>query len=94
MSKTEQARGVIDRFMNPSGLALLLSLVLLIINAYASTQLFPILRNVDQLNTRVENLEKKVDGQGLIIIPKGELDARFDSLTQQLNDIKEVLRAK
>lgn len=88
------AKTYIDRFINPSGLALLVAFILSLVNIYASTQLLPLFRSLDTLNTRVEILEKKVDSQGLIIIPKGEIDAKFESINTQLNDIKEAIRNK
>lgn len=88
---TRQARNYLDRFLTPSGLGMILALALTAINLYASTQLFPIVRSLDQLSQRVTTLEQKVDSQGLVIIPKGELDAKFENINQQLLDIKQVL---
>lgn len=91
---SKQKNPYLDRFLNPSGVSLLLSLVLLGVNAYASSQLLPLIRNIDSLNSRVESLEERISNQELVIIPKGELDAKFHGIETQLDDIKEVLRER
>lgn len=89
-----QAKDYLDRFMNPSGLLLVLSAVMLSVNAYTSLQLFPLIRNIDSLNQRVSTLETQFNSTTLVIIPKGELDAKFDGINNQLADIKEQIRNK
>lgn len=88
---TKQAKNYLDRFLNPTGLGMILALGLTLLNLYASTQLFPVIRNIDDLNHRVANLEQKVDGQNSIIIPKNELDQKFENIKLQIDDLKAVV---
>ena len=57
-------------------------------------QLLPLIRNIDSLNQRVTYLESQFNNQQLIIVPKGELDARFDSINKQLDAIQLSLNRK
>lgn len=89
-----QAQSYIDRFLNPAGLTLLTSIILLAINTYASIQLLPIAGTISLLDQRLKTVEKRIDDQQLIIIPKGELDAKFENILIQLEDLKSIIRNK
>lgn len=82
---------ILSHFKSPAGITLGLNLIILIGNFIFASQLLPITNTINLLSQRVDTLEKTVDGQQNIIIPKGELDQRFTNIDNQLNDIKRSL---
>lgn len=83
----------ISHFKSPAGITLGLNMVILVGNLIFASQLLPITNTINLLSQRVDTLEKMVDGQQTIIIPKGELDQRFTNIDNQLNDIKRSLES-
>lgn len=88
---TKSQDDLIQHLKTPAGLTLALNVIILGGNLIFGSQLFPITNTINLLSQRVDTLEKLVDGQTNIIIPKGELDQRFTNIDDQLNDIKRAL---
>jgi len=84
---------LISHFKTPAGVALIINVVILGGNMIFASQLFPLTNTINLLSQRVDNLEKTVDGQTTIIIPRGELDQRFTNIDNQLTDIQRTLES-
>lgn len=84
---------IITLFKTPTGIAVILNAIVLFGNIVFAYQLFPLTNTIALLSQRVDVIEKKLDGQNTIIIPKGELDEKFKNIDNQLEDIKNALNA-
>lgn len=84
---------IITLFKTPAGIAVIINAVILFGNIAFAYQLFPLTNTIALLSQRVDVIEKKLDGQNTIIIPKGELDEKFKNIDNQLEDIKNALNA-
>lgn len=82
---------IITHFKSPAGIAVIINLVILFGNIAFAYQLFPLTNTISLLSQRIDVIEKKLDGQNTIIIPKGELDEKFKNIDNQLDDIKRAL---
>jgi uncharacterized membrane protein YcaP (DUF421 family) len=81
----------LQNFKTPAGVAVIINAVILLGNITFAYQLFPLANTIALLSQRVDIIEKKLDGQNTIIIPKGELDEKFRNIDNQLEDIKKAL---
>jgi uncharacterized membrane protein YcaP (DUF421 family) len=78
----------VQAFKTPAGVVVVINVVILLGNLLFASKLFPLTSTIALLSQRVDIIEKKLDGQNTIIIPKGELDEKFKNIDNQLNDIK------
>lgn len=83
----------LNAFKTPTGIAVGMNIILLIGNFIFASQLLPVTSTIALLAQRVDTLEQKVSGQESIIIPRGELDAKFININTQLGDIKDAINA-
>lgn len=87
----ETKPSLMQAFKTPAGIVVVINVVILVGNLVFAYQLFPIASTIALLTQRVDIIEKKLDGQNTIIIPKGELDEKFKNIDNQLVDIKKSI---
>lgn len=82
---------ILTLFKTPAGIAVIINAVILFGNIAFAYQLFPLTNTISLLSQRVDVIEKKLDGQNTIIIPKGELDEKFKNIDNQLEAIRAAI---